>query len=54
MIRPLRIAQVAPPLERVPPRAYGGIERVIHELVKGRRSASRPPKRRGHPSCVHP
>lgn len=32
MTRPLRIAQVAPPLERVPPRAYGGTERVIHEL----------------------
>ena len=29
----LRIAQVAPPLERVPPRAYGGTERVVHELV---------------------
>jgi glycosyltransferase involved in cell wall biosynthesis len=33
MARPLRIAQVAPPLERVPPRAYGGTERIIHELV---------------------
>src|SRR5262245_53749466 len=33
MTRPLRIAQVAPPMERVPPRAYGGTERVIHELV---------------------
>jgi glycosyltransferase involved in cell wall biosynthesis len=30
---PLRIAQVAPPLEPVPPRAYGGTERVVHELV---------------------
>lgn len=29
----LRIAQVAPPMERVPPRAYGGIERIVHELV---------------------
>ena len=29
----LRIAQVAPPLERVPPEGYGGTERVIHELV---------------------
>ncbi len=29
----LRIAQVAPPLERVPPVAYGGTERVVHELV---------------------
>ncbi|MDQ6793949.1 MAG: glycosyltransferase family 4 protein [Chloroflexota bacterium] len=33
MTSPLRIAQVAPPLERVPPQAYGGTERVIHELV---------------------
>jgi glycosyltransferase involved in cell wall biosynthesis len=30
----LRIAQVAPPLERVPPRGYGGTERVIAELVR--------------------
>lgn len=30
----LRIAQVAPPMERVPPRAYGGTERVVHELVR--------------------
>jgi Glycosyltransferase len=34
MTRPLRIAQVAPPLERVPPRAYGGTERVVYELIK--------------------
>ena len=33
MTRPLRIAHVAPPLERVPPLAYGGTERVIFELV---------------------
>lgn len=33
MIAPLRIAQVAPPNERVPPDGYGGTERVIHELV---------------------
>lgn len=33
MSRPLRIAQVAPPLERVPPLGYGGTERVVHELV---------------------
>jgi len=32
--RPLRIAQVAPPLERVPPAAYGGTERVVHELTE--------------------
>ena len=29
MTRPLRIAQVAPPMERVPPTAYGGTERVV-------------------------
>jgi glycosyltransferase involved in cell wall biosynthesis len=29
----MRIAQVAPPLERVPPLAYGGTERVVHDLV---------------------
>ena len=34
MTRPLRIAQVAPPLERVPPRGYGGTERVVFELVR--------------------
>lgn len=33
MIRPLRIAQAVPPLERVPPEAYGGTERVVFELV---------------------
>jgi glycosyltransferase involved in cell wall biosynthesis len=33
MIRPIRIAQVAPPMERVPPEAYGGTERVVFELV---------------------
>jgi glycosyltransferase involved in cell wall biosynthesis len=31
--RPLRIAQVAPPLERVPPERYGGTERVMYELI---------------------
>jgi glycosyltransferase involved in cell wall biosynthesis len=31
--RRLRIAQVAPPLERVPPEAYGGTERVVYELT---------------------
>lgn len=30
----LRIAQVAPPAEAVPPAAYGGTERVVHELVR--------------------
>ena len=34
MSKPLRIAQVVPPMERVPPRAYGGTERVVFELVK--------------------
>ncbi len=33
MARPLRIAHVAPPLERVPPEGYGGTERIINELV---------------------
>ena len=33
MTRPLRIAQVAPPLERVPPEMYGGTERIVHELT---------------------
>ncbi|HEX5824268.1 MAG TPA: glycosyltransferase family 4 protein [Candidatus Limnocylindrales bacterium] len=33
MIRPLRIAQVAPPMEQVPPEAYGGTERIVFELV---------------------
>ena len=34
MNRPLRIAHAAPPLERVPPRGYGGTERVVHQLVR--------------------
>ena len=34
MSQPLRIAQVVPPMERVPPRAYGGTERVVSELVR--------------------
>jgi glycosyltransferase involved in cell wall biosynthesis len=33
MNRSLRIAHVAPPLERVPPLAYGGTERIVYELV---------------------
>jgi glycosyltransferase involved in cell wall biosynthesis len=32
--RPLRIAQVAPPLEAVPPIGYGGTERIVGELVQ--------------------
>ncbi len=31
----LRIAQVAPPIERVPPEGYGGTERIVYELVRG-------------------
>src|SRR5690349_13283107 len=31
--RPLRIAQVAPAIEQVPPAAYGGTERIVHELT---------------------
>ena len=31
--QPLRIAQVAPPLEAVPPTGYGGTERIVDELV---------------------
>jgi glycosyltransferase involved in cell wall biosynthesis len=31
--QPLRIAQVAPPLEAVPPLGYGGTERIVGELV---------------------
>jgi glycosyltransferase involved in cell wall biosynthesis len=30
----MRIAQVAPPFERVPPRNYGGTERVVHTLTE--------------------
>ncbi len=30
---PLRIAQVAPPFERVPPLAYGATERIVHALA---------------------
>jgi glycosyltransferase involved in cell wall biosynthesis len=32
--RPLRIAQVAPPIEPVPPTGYGGTERVVATLVE--------------------
>src|SRR6266516_2418729 len=30
----MRIAQVAPPFETVPPSGYGGTERVIHTLTE--------------------
>lgn len=33
MDAPLRIAQVASPMERVPPLGYGGTERIVHGLV---------------------
>jgi glycosyltransferase involved in cell wall biosynthesis len=33
MPRSLRIAQVAPPIERVPPEGYGGTERIVYELI---------------------
>jgi glycosyltransferase involved in cell wall biosynthesis len=32
--RRLRIAQVVPPIERVPPEGYGGTERVVFELLQ--------------------
>src|SRR6266705_1219846 len=35
MMRPLRIAQVAPLYERVPPLRYGGTERVVSYLTEG-------------------
>lgn len=34
MLTTLRIAQVAPPAEAVPPAAYGGTERIVYELVR--------------------
>jgi glycosyltransferase involved in cell wall biosynthesis len=34
VIRPLRIAQAAPPSERIPPDGYGGTERVVDELIR--------------------
>jgi glycosyltransferase involved in cell wall biosynthesis len=33
-VRRLRIAQVAPPIERVPPAGYGGTERIVDELTR--------------------
>jgi glycosyltransferase involved in cell wall biosynthesis len=33
VVTPLRIAQIVPPIERVPPEGYGGTERVVFELV---------------------
>jgi len=32
-LRPLRIAQIAPPQEPVPPPGYGGTERVVDALI---------------------
>lgn len=31
----MRIAQIAPPIESVPPKYYGGTERVVYELTEG-------------------
>src|SRR6185369_17132255 len=31
----MRIAQIAPLIERVPPKKYGGTERVVYELTEG-------------------
>jgi glycosyltransferase involved in cell wall biosynthesis len=33
-VRPLRIAQIAPLYERIPPKLYGGTERVVHYVVE--------------------
>ena len=30
----MRIAQIAPTFERVPPRAYGGTELIVHHLTE--------------------
>ncbi len=30
----MRIAQIAPIVERVPPKTYGGTERVVHALTE--------------------
>jgi len=35
MRRPLRIAQVAPLFESVPPEGYGGTERIVSYLTEG-------------------
>ncbi|KZK74784.1 MAG: glycosyl transferase [Pelodictyon luteolum] len=35
MNTPLRIAQIAPLIERVPPKKYGGTERVVYHLTEG-------------------
>ena len=34
-MRKLRIAQIAPLVERVPPKKYGGTERVVYHLTEG-------------------
>ncbi len=33
-VRPLRIAQIAPLYERIPPKLYGGTERVVHYITE--------------------
>ena len=35
MKKKLRIAQIAPLIERVPPKKYGGTERVVYYLTEG-------------------
>lgn len=35
----LRVGLIAPPFESVPPRLYGGTERVVHELARGLHAA---------------
>ncbi len=39
MAEPLRVALIAPPFEAVPPRLYGGTERVVDHLARGLSSA---------------
>lgn len=34
-MKKLRIAQIAPLVERVPPKKYGGTERVVYHLTEG-------------------
>ncbi len=33
-VRPLRIAQIAPLYERIPPKLYGGTERIVHYITE--------------------
>src|SRR5699024_12169943 len=36
---PMRIVQIAPPWFTIPPCGYGGIERVVYDLVEGETAA---------------